>query len=163
MLENEKGSYEGNARFYHNLMFYFYAMPFVLADDGISYTDIPETELDGKKYKGVKISYGDGVGDSPKDEYMLYFDPATNQMTWLAYTVTFNKDEKNDNWKFIKYDKWQEVNGLMLPEKMTWYNVENNLPTSERSDLRFSKVTATETVLDNKIFERPKGAVVVPK
>ncbi|GEQ85872.1 hypothetical protein ULMS_13800 [Patiriisocius marinistellae] len=163
LLENEKGSYEGNARFYHNLMFYFYAMPFVLADDGITYTDLPETEIDGEKYKGIKISYGTDVGDSPKDEYALYFDPSTNQMVWLGYTVTYNQGEKSDKWSFIKYDKWQKVNGLMLPEKLTWYNVENGLPTSERKDMLFSKVTATETILENKIFARPQGAIVVPK
>ena len=30
-------TYKGNPIFYHNLMFYFYAMPFVLADEGINY------------------------------------------------------------------------------------------------------------------------------
>ena len=34
LLENEEDTYEGNAHFYHNLMFYFYAMPFVLGDEG---------------------------------------------------------------------------------------------------------------------------------
>ena len=31
-------TYKGNVKFSTNLMFYFYAMPFVLADDGIIYT-----------------------------------------------------------------------------------------------------------------------------
>jgi len=31
-------TYKGNAKFYYNLMFYFYAMPFVLADDGMMMT-----------------------------------------------------------------------------------------------------------------------------
>ena len=45
-------SYKGNPKFYHNLMFYFYAMPFVLADEGIVYS---ETE-DGVAIKGSSRS-----------------------------------------------------------------------------------------------------------
>ncbi|MGI9546034.1 MAG: DUF6503 family protein, partial [Flavobacteriaceae bacterium] len=33
-LEDKDEVYEGDPVFYHNLMFYFYAMPFVLADEG---------------------------------------------------------------------------------------------------------------------------------
>lgn len=161
LLENEAGSYEGDAAFYNNLMFYFYAMPFVLADDGIVYTTMPQTELDGEMYNTLKIGYNDGVGYSPKDEYMLFTNPETNQMTWLGYTVTGKSNEKSDKWSFIKYDKWQEVNGLQLPEKLTWYNVENNVPKDERNDLLFKKVTITETQLDDSVFEKPEGAKVI--
>ena len=38
--EEKKGAYKGNPAFYYNLFFYFYAMPFVLADDGISYEKV---------------------------------------------------------------------------------------------------------------------------
>jgi hypothetical protein len=161
LLENDPGSYKGNARFYHNLMFYFYAMPFVLGDDGIQYKIMPLTELDGTNYKGVKVSYEAGVGDSPKDEYILYFHPDTNQMEWLGYTVTFGKDATVDDWHFIKYDEWTEVNGLLLPKKLTWYNVEDGKPTDERNDLRFKKITVTETTLEDSVFEKPESAVVV--
>lgn len=37
MTNNDTTSYKGNPKFYYNLMFYFYAMPFILADDGITY------------------------------------------------------------------------------------------------------------------------------
>lgn len=162
LLNNDpKKAYQGNARFYHNLMFYFYSMPFILSDDGIQYENLPMTELDGKKYAGIKISYNDGVGNSSDDEYILYYNPDSNQMEWLGYTVTFGKENKNDDWHFIKYDQWQSVNGLMLPKKLTWYNVENNKPTDERNDMLFSKVTATETIIPDSVFAKPEGAIVV--
>lgn len=163
LLENEPEAYEGNARFYHNLMFYFYAMPFVLGDDGINYTAMEPQELEGKMYTATKISYNAGIGDAPDDEYILYSDPATNQMVWLGYTVTFKSGEKSDQWSFIKYDKWQEVNGLQLPEKLTWYNVKDGKPQGEKKDRRFNKITMTETQLDHEVFEKPLGAVVVPR
>jgi hypothetical protein len=153
--------YEGNPVFYHNLMFYFYAMPFIIADPGTNYTVMKPTELDGKMYNGYKVSFNDGVGKSSKDEYILYFDPKTNQMAWLAYTVTFMDQKKSDDWHYIKYDKWQEVNGLQLPEKVTWWNVENGKPDDEEMDIKFDKISATETMLDPSVFNKPAEAEYV--
>lgn len=163
LLQNKENAYKGNARFYHNLMFYFYAMPYIVGDDGIVYSVIEPTELDGKRYHGIKIAYENGVGDSPEDEYILYYDPETNQMAWLGYTVTYNSGEESEDWHFIKYDNWQEVNGLLLPEKLTWYNVKDNKPTDVRNALLFEKITLSVLTLDAGVFEKPEGATVVPK
>lgn len=160
LLKHDLG-YEGNPVFYHNLMFYFYAMPFIISDPGINYEAVAPTELDGKLYNGLKVSYDKGVGDSPEDEYILYFEPDTNKMVWLAYTVTFKDQKKSDDWHYIKYDKWQDVNGLLLPEKLTWWNVENGKPKEEKMDIKFDKVTATETMLDTEVFAKPAEAEYV--
>lgn len=160
LLKHELG-YEGNPVFYHNLMFYFYAMPFIIADPGTNYVAVEPTELDGKMYNGYKISYNDGVGESSKDEYILYFDPETNQMTWLAYTVTFKDKKKSDDWHYLKYDKWQDVNGLLLPEKFTFWTVENGKPKAKKADYKFDKITATETILDASVFAKPAEAEYV--
>ncbi len=162
LLENALG-YEGNPVFYHNLMFYFYAMPFVIADPGTNYTAVEPTELDGKMYNGYKVSFDDGVGDAPEDEYILYYDPQTDKMTWLAYTVTFKDQKKSDDWHFIKYDKWEEVNGLLLPAKLTWWNVENGKPHDEKMDIKFEKIAITETMLDASVFAKPNEAQYVKK
>jgi hypothetical protein len=160
LLKNKLG-YEGNPIFYHNLMFYFYAMPFVISDPGTNYEAVAPTELDGKLYNGLKVSYDNGVGDSPKDEYILYFEPGTNKMVWLAYTLTFMDQKKSNDWHYIKYDKWQDVNGLLLSEKLTWWNVEDGKPTDEEMDIRFNKVTATETMLESSVFAKPAEAQYV--
>jgi len=138
-------------------------MPYVLGDDGIVYEQKPNTELDGKMYLTTKISFNDGIGDSPKDEYILYSDPETNQMAWLAYTVTYMDGQKSDDFHYIKYDTWQDVNGLQLPKKITWYNMENGKPKGERNDMRFKDISMTETILEPSVFEKPDNAVVVQK
>lgn len=160
-LLNNNSAYEGNPVFYHNLMFYFYAMPFIIADPGTNYVAVEPTELDGKMYNGYKVSYNENVGDSPEDEYILYFDKETHKMTWLGYTVTFKDQEKNENWKFIKYDKWQDVNGLLLPEKLTFFNVEEGKPKGKKRDIKFDKITSTETMLDASVFAKPEEAKYV--
>jgi hypothetical protein len=161
VLENEVDAYKGNAIFYKNLMFYFYAMPFVVGDDGVVYTEMPATELDGTMYNATKIGFDDGIGYSSTDEYIIYSDPASNQMTWLGYTVTGNSGKKSDRWSYIKYAEWQEVNGLQLPKKLTWYTVEDNKPIVVKSSRTFDKVTMTKKVLDASVFSRPTAAIIV--
>jgi hypothetical protein len=84
-------------------------------------------------------------------------------MAWLAYTVTFKDQKKSDDWHYIKYDKWQDVNGLLLPEKLVWYNVENGKPKGKKMDVKFDKVTTTETMLDAAVFSKPAEAEYVKK
>lgn len=150
----------GRARFYHNLMFYFYAMPFVLGDDGITYSDVPALEFEGVSYPGTKISFGAGVGDAPDDEYIVYRNPETNQMEWLAYTVTYGKNEKSDRFSYIKYDQWNTIGGLQLPKVLQWYKVEDGVPTEMRSERVFANATISNKVLDASQFEIPEGAEV---
>ena len=154
-------SYKGNPKFYYNLMFYFYAMPFILADDGIVYEDVKPLDFEGKSYPGIKISYESGVGESPEDEYILYYDSETNKMTWLGYTVTYFSKEKGKEFHFIKYSEWQNSNNLQLPKTLTWYNYENNLPTTKRNDLEFSDVRLTQMKMKANVFSKPEGAEVI--
>lgn len=163
-LDQDSTYYKGNARFYHNLYFYFYAMPFIVADPGINYSPFQEPlKMDGKTYPGTLISYNDGVGDSPKDEYIIYHDKETGQMAWLGYTVTYRDNQKKDTFSYIKYGEWQEVNGLMLPKTITWYTVEDGKPVAPRSSVTFTKVNVTENQLDASMFTKPEGAEVVPR
>lgn len=161
-LDQEEDVYDpSRVKFYHNLMFYFYAMPFILGDDGITYTDVPALEFEGKMYHGTKVSYENNVGFSDNDNYILYSEPETNQMAWLAYTVTFGKDASSDNYNYIKYDEWQEVNGLLLPKTLQWYNVVDSKPTTMRNAIIFENVAISETPLETATFTMPKDAMKV--
>lgn len=153
--------YKGNAKFYYNLMFYFYAMPFILADDGIIYENTDPLVFEGKTYPGIKIAYEAGVGESPEDEYIMYYNPETFQMEWLGYTVTFFSKEKSAEFHFIKYGDWQTVENIVLPKTLTWYNYENNLPTEKRNDLPFTNIKLSKAKLDASIFKAPEGATIV--
>jgi hypothetical protein len=161
LKKQDTTSFKGNPKFYYNLMFYFYAMPFVLADDGIVYKEAKPLDFEGKTYPGIKISYQSGVGESPEDEYIVYYDSETNKMAWLGYTVTFFSKEKGKEFHFIKYSEWQNVNGVQLPKTLTWYNYKNNMPTTKRNDVEFSDVRLTEMKMKAKVFAKPEGAEVI--
>ncbi|RLD28715.1 MAG: hypothetical protein DRI75_05825 [Bacteroidetes bacterium] len=161
LSQKDTTTYKGNPRFYYNLMFYFYSMPFILADDGISYKDTEPLNFKGKDYPGILISYDAGVGESPDDEYILYYNPETYKMEWLAYTVTYFSKEKGKEFHFIKYSDWQTVEGLKLPKTLTWYNYENNQPTTKRNDVNFVNVSILKTKPDDSMFKKPEDAKTI--
>ncbi|MEM6892436.1 MAG: DUF6503 family protein [Bacteroidota bacterium] len=153
--------YKGNAGFYHNLMFYFYAMPFILTDPGIHYSAAENITFEGKEYPGIRIAYDDGVGASSKDEYYLHYDPETYQMAWLGYTVTYGKDEKSDTVKWIQYHTWQTVNDVVLPKEISWFVYEGLEMKEARNNLPFENVTLSETSNPKYFYQRPEGATSV--
>jgi len=153
--------YGGNPKFYYNLMFYFYAMPFILADDGIIYEDADPLVFKNVSYPGIKVSYESGVGESSEDEYILYYNPESYKMEWLAYTVTFFSKEKGKDFHFRRYNNWQEVNGLLLPKTIISYNYKNNLPTTAGNETQFVDVKISKVKPEADSFEAPAGAEVI--
>lgn len=162
---NKEGKYPADrARFYHNLYFYFYAMPFILGDNGINYTKAEDLVVEGVHYPGYKISYEANVGDSPDDNYFIYMHPEAKKMEWLGYTVTYGKEGPSDKVSFIKYTDWEESNGVLLPKKLTWYKVVDGKPTEPAGHTAmFSEVTITNKPIDKELFEKPEDAVIGKK
>jgi len=154
--EVEKGIYKGNPTFYYNLYFYFYAMPFVLADNGIIYKKVNDLVFEGTKYPGYKISYNTNIGSSPDDNYKVYYNPKTYQMEWLAYTVTYTSKESNNDYHLIKYNKWEDVDGFLFPKEITWYKMdEKEMPTRpERSTTEFTLPLVSKGKLADSFFEK---------
>lgn len=156
-LTDTEDTYKGNPEFYHNLMFYFYAMPFVLADDGINYDVTEQLQFDGKNYPGIQISYNDGVGTSPKDEYYLHYDPETYEMVWLGYTVTYRTGEDSDTIKWIRYNDWATFDGLVLPRSISWYNYEGREIKDLRNTVTFENVGLSEESNPASFYSKPEN------
>ncbi len=158
MQQKEEGAFKSNKDFYYNLYFYFYAMPFVLADDGIIYEQAKPLVFENKEYPGFKISYKANVGASPDDNYYMYYNPESYQMEWLAYSVTYFSKKPSDKTNLIRYNEWSKVGGFLLPKSITWYKKDkNNVPlTPARAATVFSNRTVSKTALDEQMFHQPK-------
>ena len=157
--EIKEKSFKSRKDFYYNLYFYFYAMPFVLADDGIIYEKTDDLFFEGKNFPGIKISYKANVGSSPDDNYIIYYNKETYQMEWLAYTVTFNSKKPSKKFNIIKYHDWEKVNNLVLPKAITWYQQDDKgTPTKPRgAATEFTLPLISETVLSDSFFQKPKN------
>ncbi len=151
---------DGSARFYHNLRFYFVAMPFIVSDPGIKYEVLSEKELNGKKYDALRITYNEDVGDAPEDEYILHFDPETHQMEWLLYTVTYYTGQPGERYNALHYSAWQEVNGLIVPKKMEGYRFEDGQIGEKRYERLVEDFELTTIQPDPAQFEIPKEAEI---
>jgi hypothetical protein len=157
-LAKEDGvDFKKNPDFYYNLFFYFYAMPFVLADDGITYQKVDDLQFEGKNYPGYKISYNPDKGTSPDDNYFIYYNPTTYQMEWLGYTVTFKSKKPSNTVKLIRYKTWENVNGLILPKAITWYKKDKNGSPIEpaRKPTQFTFPLLSKEKLADTFFEKP--------
>lgn len=152
-------SFQRDPIFYHNLMFYFYAMPFVLADQGIQYSEASPLRVDSTTIlPGLLITFDEGIGSSPEDHYIIYYNPDTYQMEWLAYTVTYFTKEETTEYSYIRYGNWAEFNGLKLPQSMTWYRTEDGLPTEPRNTVNFTATAISESVIEPDYFAPPVGS-----
>lgn len=161
-IQQDSAHFGGSARFYHNLYFYFISMPFVLADPGIKYEEVAPISFEGVDYPGIKVSYEANVGDSPDDNYILYYHPETHVMEWLAYTVTYRSKEPSDNFRLIRYADWKSIDGLILPQQLTWYKYEEGkIVEPARDPMQVEGMAFSTTALDAAIFAKPEGAEVV--
>jgi len=153
----------GSARFYHNLIFYFFALPYVAADPGINYEILPDYTLNDQLYDAVKITYDNGVGDAPDDEYIMHFDKETGIMHLLLYTVTYYSKEKGDKYSAIIFDDWIDVEGLKLPGSFKGFKYEDG----QLGEMRYERIFTdhylnNEDALVETIFAKPAGAEVSP-
>lgn len=153
-------SVKTNPKFYKNLMFYFYAMPFVIGDPGIKYEKVEPLVFEGKSYPGFRVSYNSGIGVSPEDEYIIHFNEETKQMEWLAYTVTFFTQEKSSKLSWIRYDDWQDIGGVKLPSSMAWQKTEDNKPVGEANRRVFANVKVQQEAFADSKFQATAGAKV---
>lgn len=153
-LKQDSTYFKGDPRFYHNLMFYFYAMPFVLGDAGIIYEKVDDLKVGDSSYPGYRISYADGVGDSSKDTYFLYFDATSYQMKYLGYTVTYFTKKANNIVNLIEYSDWNVIEGLTLPKTLTWRKYNDGIVGEVKSEMHFINAVVKKDHPSPSLFKR---------
>ncbi|MEM7007877.1 MAG: DUF6503 family protein [Thermodesulfobacteriota bacterium] len=153
-------------RFYALTPFYFFGLPFLFADPGVNIESLGTKELNGTQYNVIKVTYDPGIGDTPDDDYVVYLDKDTNQIKLVHYIVTYpplmqGKSVDELERHAAVYEEWQEVGGLVVPKKLSFYEwSDDQLGDSARGYMTFEDVTFSVQTPDPKIFEMPDGAVV---
>lgn len=162
LLNKDEEEYKGyEPLYYYNLMFYFYSMPFILSDSGINYAETEPLIFEGETYPGIEVTYNAGVGETPEDRYVLYYNPTTYQMEWLGYTVSFVPGIDKKELHFRRYNNWQEVNGLLLPKTIVGYGYKDDKPTEAKKSTEFIDVQVTNKAIESSKFTKPEKAEFV--
>ena len=144
-IQPSQDSFPGkDPRFFQNLRFYFFALPFVTADPGANQEELEPKKINGIACNRIKITFGDDVGIAPKDQYILWFGKEDNLLKMINYSVTYYNNKKAENYSAIYYSKWKEVAGLKLPTERIGYKWENDTLGDERyrkyiDNISFSK------------------------
>lgn len=155
-------------RFYMWTPFYFFAMPFVFADEGAIREPLGKKAYEGIEYDAVKVTYKKDTGDSPDDFYIVYVDPKSQEMKLASYVVTFpalRKGRPIDQLEAhaIVFASWQEVGGLKVPKLAKFFTWKNEKTEGEPlGTLEFSNVKFSEAGADAARFAKPADAVVAP-
>lgn len=114
------------ARFHIRTWPYFLTVPMKLGDPGVSLEALPEVDAMGKTAAAAKMTFGEQVGDSPEDWYLVYQDKQTGRLAGLAYTVTFGAaddaamQEALDDPHAVTYDEYRQVDGVWLANRWTF-------------------------------------------
>ncbi|UBM60562.1 hypothetical protein LAG90_07895 [Marinilongibacter aquaticus] len=106
-----------NPAFFHNLDFYFFAFPFVMADQGVKLKLANDEIIENQAYKVLEARFAESVGAAPNDVYKLYIHPETHHLDWLQYAVTYF-DSTNTKFSLKQYKDWQDVQGVLVPENV---------------------------------------------
>ena len=151
-----------NTRFIINLQFYFLAMPFVLTDPGVNIEEMGTGSMAGKEYDVLKATFDAGTGVAPEDQYILYLDPKTHKLAYMLYSVTYFNKENAEKYNANHYASWQEVDGLLLPEKIVSYvwDAEKQALGDMRIEKVFSALKFSESLPEKELFAMPEGAMV---
>ncbi|MTB51169.1 DUF6503 family protein [Lewinella sp. W8] len=151
-----------NPRFWSLTPYYFVGLPFVLADAGINFSSLPETEMNGNIYKLVKVTYDTGTGDAPDDYYVLYLNQRTGQLDALRYIVSYPAyfpDGGHLPEKLMQITGKTEVDGILLPTgyATSWWN--DGVPSETITEITVADY-AFMPEMEPAAFAMPDGAKV---
>jgi hypothetical protein len=160
-ISPNRQAFQGKSvRFYHNLYFYFFSIPYIFTDPGVSVKKTENKLVNGQSYEAFEVSFSEKVGVSPKDKYFMLLDPESGRVAWVLYTVTFF-DPNNTSLSALKYEDYRDAGGLVFPRVMTGYQFENDSTRNLNYQVSFSDVFLVEEPLDEELFAMPKEKAVV--
>lgn len=110
-------------RFHALTWSYFLAAPMKLDDPGSQLEDLGEMPFRDNELAAARLTFGDGVGDSPDDWYIAYRDDA-DHLAGMAYIVTFSKsvEEAEKEPHAIVYGDWVDVDGVQVATEWSFHN-----------------------------------------
>lgn len=161
---DKKNSLKINPRFWSLTPYYFVGIPFVLADEGINISNLPEKTYDGKNYDVLKVTFGNDVGDSPDDYYIVYLDKKDSTVGLIRYVVSYKgffPDGGQTPESLMEYNGEQIVKGIKFPKsyRSFTFDPKAHKTIDPKAKIDFENVSFVSW--DDSLVEKPKEATVV--
>lgn len=108
------------ARFSLPTLQYILSLPWKLLDVGSRYEAIPDRMAGGRRLSGVGVTYAPGTGDSPRDWYRYYFDPATGRLVEVLWIITSADYPHPGHIEWCRFEDLRPAGGVLLPHRWTF-------------------------------------------
>lgn len=96
-----------------NSVAYFAFLPYGLNDPAVIKTHLGETQLDGKTYDLIKVTFQqEGGGEDFDDEFLFWINQENSRMDYLAYT--YHTD--GGGVRFRKAKNQREISGILFQD-----------------------------------------------
>ena len=155
----DREAYKGKSvRFYHNLYFYFYNIPFVFTDPGVTVTKVEDKSVNGKKYATLQATFSPNTGSSPEDQFFMLINSETNRLEYLLYIMSDSGIE-NPPLNALKYEDYRDSDGVYFPRILTGYSFENDSTKNLKYQVIFDDPLLMDEEFDSELFEKPDQAV----
>ncbi|MBU2926891.1 DUF6503 family protein [Winogradskyella psychrotolerans] len=117
-FKNEKA-----VRFDAYTWMYFLLFHTKMSDPGTIWTTMEAQELRDKTYNAQRLTFEANTGDAPDDWYIVYSDPETHMMDYVAYIVTVNKSTEaaEADPHAIGYSNYKMIDGLPIAHNWEFY------------------------------------------
>lgn len=147
-------------RFFALLNYYFLNLPWLTVDPGVILEETGTASVpdDPVEYRVVKMTFEEGVGDTPDDYYDLLIHPETHRLHANRYIVTYSSllpaGVAHTPEHLLVYDEWTTVDGLNVPTRFTIYEDGEVYAACQIRNWSFRKP------FDASRLQMPAGAVV---
>ncbi|MGF1571699.1 MAG: hypothetical protein ACFCU1_01350 [Sumerlaeia bacterium] len=152
----------GMARFHLLTWPYFLAVPFKIQDPGTHLEDLGLQTIDGVEYATARLTFGENVGDAPKDWYVLFTNTETNVLEGMSYIVSYGKDDnaiEESTPSSIRYHDYTTVNGVAIPQRWTFHAWDQQTQSfgALKGEAKLSNMEVLPAIPDGH-FEKPADA-----
>jgi hypothetical protein len=148
-------------RFVVGLNWYFLNLPWLARDPGVGLAEAGTATLgeDPTEYLAVRMTFGEGIGDTPDDYYVLYIHPETYRLHGCEYVVTYRailpEGVEHTPPHDLIYEEFTEIDGLVLPTAFTIYEKDGSVYASCRVE-----DWELDEPFDASMVRMPEGAVI---
>jgi hypothetical protein len=149
-------------RFAALLHYYFANLPWLTRDPGVRLASEGTAKLprESTDYLTVRMTFDDGVGDSPRDSFLLFVNPETRRLRAVEYVSThpavLPKGASAMPPNLVLYEEHTTVNGLVVPTRYEFLRRDGHVPIASvrLHEWSFSKP------FDASRLDMPAGGVV---
>lgn len=158
-ISPNREAYSGESlKFYHNLYFYFFNIPYVFTDQGVTVEKVADKSLNGKKYPTFQAKFDANTASNTKNQYFMLVNPETNRVEYVLYTVP-SDDGEVPPFSALKYEDYRNSNSVFFPRILTGYTIENDSTKILKYQVTISDALLSDDEFSEEIFEKPENGV----